>query len=275
MMNPDQGEADFSKLIWISDAKRDRTLIDSQITKGQNVIVALFPLPLLDDTRKPTSFNSKFVPSLSDDKIYRKIYEGREELPEDIEDEFVPLIAKPTYPEWFQTFAQGHSSFHIMLPGANIELEFTLNEFPQNNIAMKQISSSCRKWFTCPSMVEDMKGYVVFGMYINTHVKCKWAYIAYTRLKQNDLIDGEDKEGPFILLRCLLTMCFKPRPDFLVYSLRTLQCGIWQGHNRISKYHCDIDATLGVTIEALTASQNAFCQKGYLTYQPLVDNLKM
>ena len=251
--------------------------MDSEVTKRQNAIVALLPPTLsLDDTRKPTSSNSQFVPSLSEDKIYRKIYEGREELPEDIEDEFVPLIAKPTYPEWFRTLAKHKVPyFKIALPGAEVDLEFTLNEFPQNNIAMTPNSRTCRKWFTCPSMVEDMKGYVVFGMYINTHVKCKWAYIAYTRLKQNDMIDGEDKEGPFILLRCLLTMCFKPRPDFLVYSLRTHQCGIWQGHNRISKYHCDIDATLGVTIEALTASQNTFCQKGYLTYQPLVDNLKM
>ena len=84
-------------------------------------------------------------------------------------------------------------------------------------------------------------GYVNNILHVNSHYKCKYAFLALTVLvpiNANDPDTPSDEE--VILGACWGTICNFPRPDFVICKKKwNYLFEIWQGYQTIKKYRCD------------------------------------
>ena len=184
-----------------------------------------------------------FVPSLSHDAVHVEYFK-EQEFPQtrNEEDIYAMPSIKPQYPPWFQDIANAKAKrFQI---NTTIGLfDILLNVFPLVNTAFLHGGRSCRKFYTTPSLLgKYVRGYCVFVMYVNSNIKCKWCYMAYTRLIVHpDFANDEDVKylGPLVYARSFLTMCNLPRPDHGIICIDTMQMHIWQGHHLIRKFYCN------------------------------------
>lgn len=102
----------------------------------------------------------------------------------------------------------------------------------------KQIRNdyACLKW-----QLEDqwIFGYINSILHVNSHYKCKYAFLALTVLVPIDITNVETPDEEIILAACWSTICNSPRPDFVINRAASNIFEIWQGYDRIKKYRCD------------------------------------
>jgi hypothetical protein len=157
-------------------------------------------------------------------------------------------------------------------------MNFIYHAFSTENTAIMPGNRGTRKFYALDHCNELIKGYCVFGLFANSHQKCKYAYVAYTKLvPKAEFVDDANvlRFGDVVYVRAYLTMCNKPRVDHAIYSLSTKDIGIWQGYALIKMYDCAIDEPLGVDVAEIDRALNIYYGIHAMHYKPDIDNLRM
>jgi len=219
-----------------------------------------------------------FVASLSTDVNIACIFKDREDHSPPEEDTMVEPSIRPEYPRWYQPFATDKRTVFQLITPTFGEMNFVYHAFSTENTAIMPGNRGTRKFYALDHCKELIKGYCVFGLFANSHQKCKYVYVAYTKLvPKAEFVDDDNvlRFGDVVYVRAYLTMCNKPRVDHAIYSLSTKDIGIWQGYALIKMYNCAIDEPLGVDVAEIDRALNNYYGIHAMHYKPDVDNLRM
>jgi len=219
------------------------------------------------------------VASLSDAPEHREYFKSREAVasPDDIEkplQDHGPI--KKEYPDWFQPFANDASTHFEITTKAFGKMTFTLMVFPRDNLSIIHTKQNSRRFFVEEHCQEPIKGYCVFGMYVNTRLKM--AFPAYTLLVPLDTFRVDDdilRIGPVIYVRAYLTQCLNPRVDHAVYCVTTKRIQIWRCHVMLNMYTANPAEDLGVSVKEIDDALAHYYYSHNMIYKPQEDGLKM
>ena len=204
-------------------------------------------------------------------QIVMSEYKDREAGMEDDEENMPPAPddKNKKLPSWFK----GHtaSSTVLSITVAGVDRTYIKRTWAKSNSAFLH-GKPFRHFFREMEMYverEKLRGYVVLGMYLNTHENFLRGFVAQCRLLPLDHVAHNTRFGDnadMVLLRILMTMCSNPRIDWIILHESTGHIERWEGTELIRGYDCAPD--LAYDMEAAEQRLKEYYKEESLIYDP-------